>query len=74
MRPRATITAQNFPKPRRGSKDASIKAPVDVSNAVAHEVFVAMPLPSPILSIRCQKRLQQVIPDQVVMSPRFGTP
>lgn len=51
MRPRATITAQNFPNPRSGSKDASIKAPVDVSNAVAHKVFVTMPLPSPMLSI-----------------------
>lgn len=50
MRPRATITAQNFPKPGSGSKDASIKAPVDVSNALAHEVFVTMPLPSPMLS------------------------
>lgn len=51
MRPMDTITAQNFPKLLSGFKDSSIKAPVDVSNAVAHAVFVVIPLPSPMLSM-----------------------
>lgn len=54
MRPSATITAQNFPKPRSGSKATSIKAPVDVSKAVVHGVLFIMPLPRPILFISQQ--------------------